>query len=551
MIWMKNEVKIFLTLFSIYFLFVQWYGWNEESNLALTRAIVNENRFEIDSFANLTGDRAVYNGHYYTDKEPGLSFLASLPYGIWKLVYNFFPESFKAKYAESGGYVAELYDSVQILTLINPGFFTFASMILVTVFTSGIFSSLTAVLVYKISKHFLKNQGLGILLAMCYGMGTLAFPSALHFMAQPTATFLSFLSFFLLFKTKDGKWEKNKYFLLSGLVAGLSITVDRLAILPALLLVAYSLWLNKRFSALFLSGLLLSVLPFLMYNYGIFGNPLDLASSYIDRRIYRTAYPLSGMSLLFPDEQPRNVMMMGFLDASAIKQLIEHFHFIPTFPNFYIILRLLIYPYRGLLFYSPILVLSFLGLFFMFKKHKAETVLIALALILLLSIISMRRTWWGGYGFGNRYLLLIVPFLMLPMALMFGKADKSMIVMLLAISIIINFLGLQPAEELAYDWSTMDIRSDWLAKQNSFQILANPLFDHYLPLTLKYGPRSGIFENVVNGELLIDIRFPALSKGMDFPFSRFHLPFLCLLPIVLMIIIVWHKEIASVVKNVR
>jgi len=220
----------------------------------------------------------------------------------------------------------------------------------------------------------------------------------------------------------------------------------------------------------------------------------------------------------------------------------------PTFPNPYVMIRLLFYPYRGLFFYSPILLLSIPGLFFMLKKYKAETILIILALVLFLSIISMRRNWWGGYCFGNRYLLPVVPFLSLPLILIFTKIDKKIFFVLFFISIIINFLGLQPAEEWAYDWRNMDMRSDWLEKQNSFKILANPLFEHYLPLTLKNGPRSGIFEHLVNGYISIDIRFPPLSKGVDFPFSKFHIPFLVLIPVFLIEILIWRKEIVSVIK---
>jgi len=56
----------------------------------------------------------------------------------------------------------------------------------------------------------------------------------------------------------------------------------------------------------------------------------------------------------------------------------------------------------------------------------------------------------------------------------------------------------------------------------------NPLLGHYWPLFLEYGPRSGIFESLVNGRISMDVRFPALSGGPGFPFSAFHMPFLSL-----------------------
>ena len=70
----KTEIKIFITFFLIYSFFIHWPGMNENSRFFLTRAIVDEGRFEIESFYNQTADRSYYNGHCYSDKEPGLSF---------------------------------------------------------------------------------------------------------------------------------------------------------------------------------------------------------------------------------------------------------------------------------------------------------------------------------------------------------------------------------------------------------------------------------------------------------------------------------------------
>jgi hypothetical protein len=163
----------------------------------------------------------------------------------------------------------------------------------------------------------------------------------------------------------------------------------------------------------------------------------------------------------------------------------------------------------------------------------------------------MRRTWWGGHSFGNRYLLPIVPLLMLPLASVFDRVGKRVIIALILVSAGINFLGLQPAEELAYDWKSMDVSSEWLAGQDSFQILANPLFEHYLPLAIQYGPRSAVFEHLINGHVSIDTRFPPLSKGAEFPFSGFHVPFLSLLPVILAWTVIWNKEIARVLEYAR
>jgi len=85
------EFKLFITFFVIYFLFIHWTGYNENSRFALTRAIVDDISLEINNYFNQTTDRSYFNGNYYSDKESGMSILATVPYTIWKNIYsNFF-----------------------------------------------------------------------------------------------------------------------------------------------------------------------------------------------------------------------------------------------------------------------------------------------------------------------------------------------------------------------------------------------------------------------------------------------------------------------------
>ncbi len=51
-------------------------GWNQNSRLDLLRAIVERHTLQIDAYHENTQDKAHFNGHYYSDKAPGLVFLA-------------------------------------------------------------------------------------------------------------------------------------------------------------------------------------------------------------------------------------------------------------------------------------------------------------------------------------------------------------------------------------------------------------------------------------------------------------------------------------------
>src|ERR1700690_1893082 len=56
-------------------------GWNQNSRFDLLRAIVERHTLQIDAYHQNTQDKAHFNGHYYSDKAPGLVFLA-VPFAV-------------------------------------------------------------------------------------------------------------------------------------------------------------------------------------------------------------------------------------------------------------------------------------------------------------------------------------------------------------------------------------------------------------------------------------------------------------------------------------
>jgi len=62
-----------------FFSFIYFYeggGWNQNSRFDLLRAIVEQHTLRIDAYHENTQDKAHFQGHYYSDKAPGLVFLA-------------------------------------------------------------------------------------------------------------------------------------------------------------------------------------------------------------------------------------------------------------------------------------------------------------------------------------------------------------------------------------------------------------------------------------------------------------------------------------------
>jgi len=520
----KRKIKIFITFFVIYLIFIHWPGWNEFSHLALTMAIVDEGRLEIDSYYNQTGDRAYYNGHYYSDKAPGLSFLAVPVYATWKFIYYNFITNF-ISHQESEEYVSKIIDNEPIFLYINPSLFFLLLMIFVTVFTSSLFGALLVVLIYKISKYFTKNERYRLLLTIVAGFGSLILPYSTVFESEIIATFFVFLSFFLLFKIKKERIRDSKVFFLAGFFSTFSIVMNYPTIVLAFALLIYLFTFklrNKKLIFIYLLGIFLGISPLLIYNYVIFKNPFELTLQHNDPLIWKIG-----------EEELKRYGITSFI------------------PNLFVTLRITLYPYRGLFFYFPILFLSLVGFYWMSKKYKKEVIMILIPFIVLLYFISTRYFWWGGFSFGPRYLIYIIPFFFIPLIYSFKKIPKTIWLPVLLLTLILSSFSITQWEDELLDPSTVKMREKYEEGIDSFEILRNPISEHYIPIFLKNGLRSRIFEELLYDPYKIDIRDfhqirvreVKLFTLIPFGILVLKIPFLIISIFLLIITLIWRKKL--------
>jgi hypothetical protein len=518
----KNEIKLFLTFFLIYFLFVNWVFWGEDSRFNLLRAVADEGRLDIESYFNNSGDRSVYKGHYYSNENPGISFLATPAYTAWKFIYNnFFPENFRTLHSGTSEYLAVNATMVHETTYFlytDLGFFSHTSMILVSMFTSSFFGALTVLLIYKISGYLSKNENNRIVLVIVAGFGTLLFSSSLVFIEHQISAFFAFLSFYFLFKARVEQIKNGKLFLFSGLLIGFGITSSLIALVVAITNLIYILLTRKDRLLYYLIGGFIGLLPFLLYNYVIFNSPFVLTQRYLDQTIW------------------------GSKGSEELNY------------NPYATLRLLFYPEIGLFVFYPILLFSFIGLFYLYRKFRIESVLFFIIFMLnLILASSIIHGWWVGGSINPRYLTIATPFLVLPLIEVFNKFDerkvsKIILLSLVFCSIFINFLLLQtPVSVISETGRKNDSSFEQL---NSFEIIRNPLYEHYWPLFLKNGIRSRVLEGLITDPTKIDIRVSWLqpTSGIKFiptPFG-FLTPRMRTLPIAiitLIVFLIWKNEI--------
>ena len=72
----RRALLILAVTFVSYAYFYEGGGWNQNSRFDLVRAIVEQGTLRIDAYHENTQDKSFYQGHYYSDKAPGLVLLA-------------------------------------------------------------------------------------------------------------------------------------------------------------------------------------------------------------------------------------------------------------------------------------------------------------------------------------------------------------------------------------------------------------------------------------------------------------------------------------------
>ena len=144
----RTKWALFALLFISYAYFYQAGGWNQNSRFALVRAITNEHTLNIDPFRLATGDKAFDNGHYYSDKAPGLALTAVPVVALARPVLHAF------------GGDPETYAGIALLSY------------LATVFTAGLFTAIAGVTLFTLCLDLGANDKGALFAAIVFGLGS-------------------------------------------------------------------------------------------------------------------------------------------------------------------------------------------------------------------------------------------------------------------------------------------------------------------------------------------------------------------------------------------
>jgi hypothetical protein len=364
-------------LFASYAYFYPAGGWNQNSRFAMIRAILERHTLQIDAYQLHTGDRAFWQGHYYTDKAPGAGLVALAPVQAARLV------------ASAAGVDPASFPGIAWTSYVAG------------VVSSGLFTVIAALCIFMLSLRWGASDAAALIAASAYGLATPAWAYATLFMGHGMAAGCLMIALVAAdaLGAESGPKPRQLGWLI-GLAGGWAVVTELQAALPAIFIgllalarlkpardgsdgrSATALAERNAVLARIALGIAIAALPMLVYNELAFGSPFHL----------------------------------GYSSEEGFKELHTGFFGI-TYPRLSTIRELLFGSYRGLLPISPLMAAVPVGLALLARDGHTGPATVAFATGLYYLLLNASYYYWeGGWAFGPRQITTALPFLALGLA---------------------------------------------------------------------------------------------------------------------------------------
>jgi hypothetical protein len=357
-----------------YTYFYQGGGWNQNSRFDLVRAVVERGTLRIDAYHENTDDKAFANGHYYSDKAPGLALLAvPVAEAIRPLL-----RAAGVDPASARGLVAISY-LVTVFTVALPMAASCAALFLIALWLGNDVSA----------------AGFG---ALALGLATPIWAYSTLFWGHALAG--ACLVFGFAFALKLGRSQSQDVLLGLGvgLTAGWATVTEYPAAPAAVILAVLALtmvwkdgWPRRwRASVGIAMGASACIAVLLIYQFRVFGSAFQPSYSY---------YPAGA----FP------WMKQGYMGL--------------TYPRIDVALKLLFGCRRGLLFAAPVALAAPFGLRWLWNQPSGRAAAAAASAIAAYYFLfnASFRAWAAGWSYGPRYMAAGLPLLCIGLAPAWNK----------------------------------------------------------------------------------------------------------------------------------
>ncbi len=391
-----------------YAYFYEGGGWNQNSRLDLVRAIVEQGTLRTDAYHQNTSDKAFANGHYYSDKAPGLALLAV-------------PVAFAARPLMRAAGV----DPESPRGLVDLSY-------CVTLFAVALPMAAACLCLFWIALQLGSSASAATFAALALGLATPMWAYSTLFWGHALAGACLVFAFACALRlraalgsTADGFWG-----LALGLAAGWA-TLTEYPSAPASAMVAglalVLAWKDGQRRWRVILGIAAGALPCLLalmaYQRAAFGSLFHPSYAY---------YPAGAFSW----------MTHGYMGL--------------TYPRIDVALKLLFGCRRGLLFSGPVVLAAPFGLGMLWKRpatHAAAVGAAAIAAYYFLFHASF-SSWPAGWSYGPRYLAPGLPLLCLGLAPLWDHARTGWRIVLgilavvgVGLTLMAVSVGAQPPDE--------------------------------------------------------------------------------------------------------
>lgn len=366
----RPAVALFVLLLGTYAYFYQAGGWNQNVRFDLVRSMVEQRSSTIDSYYRNTGDLSCRGPkgrctrpnpkrgkHAYCDKAPGVSWLAVPAYAV--------------VHGIAGG------------DRPSPRYLS-TSVHISTVWAISVPSALAAVALFWLLALLGLSMRARIATTLAYGLATLAFPYATLLYGHQLMGALLLMAFALLVRMRresDAQARPLRLFV-AGLLLGLAVVVEYPAALAVIVMCIYAAWFVRPWSRLvwLIVGGGVAAIALAAYHWSVFGGPLTLPYEF-------STQPHRGQGYF---------MGIGAPDREALENI-------------------LFTSYRGLFYSAPWLLLAVPGAVGLWRwaRWRAEVMVCAAIVFLYIWLNASLVDWHGGWTMGARYLVPIIPFLVL------------------------------------------------------------------------------------------------------------------------------------------
>jgi len=402
----KTKLFLFFLSWLWVIIFTNPYGAiTSDSSLGAAVSFVDRGTLEVDPRTAV--DVSLVDGKYYSGLPMGETLIAIPYYFLFRPILYSLPESLSQ---------SEQYKFSISTPSYTPKEVYFLQILLVFFFLAPLNSLFIVIFfsaIYKLTNQF--NLSLVISLIFLFATPNVYYSSM--YCRQALSSLLIWIPFFYSLARSE-EILSSRFWFLMGAFFGLSFSIDYLMIFGIAILMIYFIWARRPSrSNLFwcLASMLFFVFATLLYNKTYFKSFASTPYHFRAWLYPQHFMPFSFAGELYKFHDPEIAKLMGF----------RH----PTLERLW---GLSFSSYKGIFYFSPLLLLGLAGHFFSLGKNvlMKRTFQIPMICLLLFGIYFLYNSslvgkyYWGGTPFfwGPRYLYVVTPFALLGLAFISGWA---------------------------------------------------------------------------------------------------------------------------------